>query len=75
MASKLLKYKSYWREMESLTRKEIYAELKKLGINTTPDLKSYLMEYYTYYVQPKINTSSSEELTVGIKDNQPNQGT
>ena len=62
-------------EMIPLTRKEIYAELKKLGINTTPERKSYLREYYTYYVQPKINTYSPEELTVGMKDNQHNEGT
>ncbi len=62
-------------EMIPLSRKEIYAELKKLGISTTPELKSYLREYYTYYVQPKINTYSPEELTAGIKDNQPNEST
>ncbi|MEN8263183.1 MAG: hypothetical protein ABFR82_06940 [Nitrospirota bacterium] len=62
-------------EMIPLTRKEIYAELKKLGIKTTPELKSYLREYYTYYVQPKINTCSPEELTAGTKDNQPSEGT
>ena len=60
--------------MIPLTRKEIYAELKKLGITATPELKSYLREYYKYYVQLKINTYSPEELTVGIKDNQPNKG-
>ncbi len=59
-------------EMIPLTRKEIYAELKKLGINTNPELKSNLREYYIYYVQPIINTSSPEELTAEIKDNQPN---
>ncbi|MEN8264326.1 MAG: hypothetical protein ABFR82_12775 [Nitrospirota bacterium] len=59
--------------MIPLTRKEIYTELKKLGINTAPELKSYLREYYKYYVQ--LNTYSPEELTVGIKDNQINEGT
>jgi hypothetical protein len=61
--------------MRPLTRKEIYAELKKLGINTAPELKSYLREYYKYYVHPKINTFSPEELTAGMKDNQPNEST
>ncbi len=60
-------------EMIPLTRKEIYAELKKLGINTTPELKSYLREYHTYYVHPKISTSSPEKFTTGIEYNQPNQ--
>ena len=40
-------------EMIPLTRKEIYSELKKLGINTTPELKASLREYYIYYVQTK----------------------
>jgi hypothetical protein len=62
-------------EMIPLTRKEIYTELKKLGINTTPELKSYLREYHTYYVHPKINTSSPGKFTTGIEDNQPNQST
>ncbi len=61
--------------MIPLTRKEIYSELKKLGINTTPELKASLREYYIFYVQPKINTSSPEELTAGIKNNQPNEST
>jgi hypothetical protein len=61
--------------MIPLNRNEIYDELRKLGINTAPELKSYLREYYTYYVQSKINTYSPEELTAGIKDNQPNEST
>ncbi len=62
-------------EMTPLNRKEIYDELKKLGINTTPELKSCLREYYTYYVQAKINTDFPEELTAEIKDNQPDEST
>jgi hypothetical protein len=61
--------------MIRLTRKEIYAELKKLGINTTPELKSYLREYHTYYVHSKINTSPPEKFTNRIEDNQPNKST
>ena len=61
--------------MKALTRKEIYAELKKLGISTTPELTSYLRDYYKYYVRLKINTSSPEEFTEGIKDNQPTEST
>jgi hypothetical protein len=61
-------------EMIPLTRKEIYSELKKLGITTTPELKSYLREYYIYYVQAKINTHSPEELIVVNKDNKPKKG-
>ena len=57
-----------------LTRKEIYAELKHLGITTTPELKSYLREYYKYYVQLKINTHSPEELIVVNKETQGNEG-
>jgi hypothetical protein len=60
--------------MIPLTRKEIFAELKKLGITTTPELKSYLREYYKYYVQPNKNAYSPDELTIGIKDNQPKKG-
>ena len=63
------------KEMTPLNKKEIYDELKKLGINTTPELKSCLREYYTYYVQAKINTYSPGELTAGIKDKQPNEST
>ena len=55
-------------EMEALTRKEILAELKKLGINATPELMSYLREYYNYIITQK----SPKEFTVGIKDNHPN---
>ena len=62
-------------EMRPLNRKEIYDELKKLGITTTPELRFFFREYYTYYVQPKIKTCSPKELTVEIKDNQPNEGT
>jgi hypothetical protein len=61
--------------MIPLTRKELCAELKKLGINASPELKSYLKEYYLYYVQPEINTYSPEKLTAGIKDSEPNEGT
>jgi hypothetical protein len=60
--------------MIPLTRKEIYAELKKLGITATPELRSYLREYYKYYVQAKINSHSPEELIAGNKNNQRNKG-
>jgi hypothetical protein len=59
--------------MIPLTRKEIYDELKKLGIDTTAELKLCLREYYMYYVQERINTYSPKELTAGIKDNQPGE--
>ena len=59
--------------MTQLTRKEIFAELKKLGVSTTPELTSYLREYYKYYLQQQINTYSPKELTAGMKDNQPNE--
>ncbi len=35
--------------MAALTRKEIIAELRKLGINNISELKFYLKEYKTYY--------------------------
>jgi hypothetical protein len=35
--------------MEVLNKKEVFAELKKLGINTTPELKTYFREYKTYF--------------------------
>jgi hypothetical protein len=35
--------------MLALSRKEILTELKKLGINTSPELKSCLKEYKAYY--------------------------
>jgi hypothetical protein len=41
------------KEMGYLTRKEILAELKKLGINTNPELMSYLREYYNYIFTEK----------------------
>jgi hypothetical protein len=59
--------------MTPLNKKEIYDELKKLGINTAPELKSCLREYYTYSVEAKINTYSPGELTAGVKDNQPDE--
>ncbi|TNF54939.1 hypothetical protein EP227_03475 [bacterium] len=34
--------------MKGLTRKEIIAELRRLGINSIPDLKKYLREYRNY---------------------------
>jgi excinuclease UvrABC helicase subunit UvrB len=61
--------------MTPLTRKEIYTELKKLGITTTPELKSYLMEYYKYYVQPDKKAYSPQKSTAEEKDNQPNMST
>lgn len=36
--------------MITLTRQEIYDELMKLGIHTTPELKAYLREYYVYII-------------------------
>jgi hypothetical protein len=57
--------------MTPLTRKEIFSELKKLGITSTPELKFYLMEYHNYYVQLKKNACSPDELTIGIKDKHP----
>jgi hypothetical protein len=41
------------KEMGTLSKKEIWAELKKLGINTTTQLKSYLKEYYNYIFTQK----------------------
>jgi len=35
--------------MIALTRKEILAELKKLGIDTLSELKTYFREYSAYY--------------------------
>jgi hypothetical protein len=37
------------KEMLALSKKEILTELKKLGINTSPELKSCLKEYKIYY--------------------------
>jgi hypothetical protein len=34
--------------MKGLTRKEIIAELRRLGINSFSDLKKYLREYRNY---------------------------
>lgn len=34
--------------MKGLTRKEIIAELRRLGITSIPDLKKYLREYRNY---------------------------
>ena len=58
------------KEMIPLTRQEIYAALKKLGINTAPELKTFLREYYKYYVHPTIIASSLEESADKIKENQ-----
>lgn len=62
-------------KMLPLTKREIYSELKKFGINTAPEMKAYLREYYTYYVLPKTDPSSLEDLTVEIKNNKPNEST
>ena len=35
-------------EMTELTKREVLAELKKLGINITSELKSYCIEYKAY---------------------------
>ncbi len=61
--------------MIPLTRKEIYDELKNLGINTHPELKFYLKDYYIYYVSPQINSSLQRKFNSGLKKNWPNEST
>lgn len=46
--------------MIDLTRKEILSELKKLGISTFTELKTYFREYREYCTRCKINYSSSQ---------------
>ncbi len=40
--------------MATLTKKEIVAQLKRLGINTLNELESYLMDYNNYCNQCKV---------------------
>jgi hypothetical protein len=44
--------------MIALTNEEILAELKKLGIDTPSELKTYFREYREYYI---FFTNSSQE--------------
>jgi hypothetical protein len=39
--------------MKSLTKKEIQQELKRLGINTPSEIKSFLKEYKVYISSQK----------------------
>lgn len=43
----------------ALTKKEILAELKKLGITNPSDLRSFLWEYKYYALQTNTSISSS----------------
>ncbi len=46
--------------MIALTRKEIIAVLKKLGIKTRSELKTYLKEYKAYYTRNNFNSLTSK---------------
>jgi len=45
--------------MSTLTRKEIVAQLKRLGINTFTELESFLREYREYCIDCKGHLSSN----------------
>ncbi len=49
--------------MEILSKKEVLAELDKLGIDTTSDLKTYFKQYKTYF---KLQNKSSYILSKRI---------
>ncbi len=51
--------------MIALTSKEILAELKKLGIHTLSELKSYLREYEAYCALQYLHIDSPQELFHG----------
>ena len=48
------------RETVALTKKEILAELKKLGINTPSELHSFLWEYENYALENNFSILSTE---------------
>ena len=47
--------------MIELKKKEIVAELKKIGIDTTSERKLYLREYKKYYTLQKHHVNSLQE--------------
>ncbi|MHA2010159.1 MAG: hypothetical protein ACW980_22820 [Promethearchaeota archaeon] len=52
--------------MVDLTRKEIYTQLKRLGVNSSSDLKKYLKEYRTY-ITPSNDLPRQEVLLAKCK--------
>ncbi len=46
--------------MIALTKKEIIAGLKKLGIKTRSELKTYLREYKAYYTRYNMNSITTK---------------
>lgn len=47
--------------MVILTSREVLAELKKLGINTPSELKSYLKEYAAYFAHQYLGSDFNSE--------------
>jgi hypothetical protein len=60
--------------MVTLSKKEILAELKKLGINSTSELNSYLQEYKNYSLQ-SLHKHTFKEYHEGKKGSYPKQST
>lgn len=47
--------------MKTLTKKEILDQLKKLGIDSSSELKNYLEEYKEYYHPQNLHIFSQKE--------------
>ena len=60
--------------MAGLTKKEILDQLKKLGINSTSELKSYFREYRNYY-NLRAHSRSQQQYHGGAEGIHPKQGT
>jgi hypothetical protein len=61
--------------MVTLSKKEILAELKELGVNSASELNSCLKEYKKYYNIQKLRLRSPGEYQGKIKYNQIKNGT
>lgn len=61
--------------MAALSKKEILAELKKLGFNSTSELNSCFKDYKQYYTTQNSYTHSLKEYHEESEGSCPNEGT
>ncbi|GBD96198.1 hypothetical protein BMS3Abin06_01081 [bacterium BMS3Abin06] len=55
--------------MATLTKKEILAQLKKIGVNSTTELNTYSMEYEEYFTLHEPYPHSPQEYYERAEDN------
>ncbi len=70
MARKLLRFFLYFNTllniMKTLSKKEILAELKRIGISTQVELDLYFREYEKYYCRQLPYTNSVQKVTLTV---------